>query len=68
MFSFGKALVLLILFLALLGKGIKFPFTILLRQFFFRIISLLCIMPISFEALSLNFLRSVRSCSVLVRQ
>ena len=28
MFSFGKALVLLILFLALLGKGIKFPFTI----------------------------------------
>ena len=49
MFSFGKALVLLILFLALLGKGIKFPFTaILLRQFFFRIISLLCIMPISF--------------------
>ena len=32
---------------------------ILLRQFFFRIISLLCIMPISFEALSLNFVRSV---------
>ena len=47
MFSFGKALVLLILFLALLGKGIKFPFTILLRQFFFRIISLLCIMLIT---------------------
>ena len=46
MFSFGKALVLLILFLALLGKGIKFPFTILLRQFFLRIISLLCFMPI----------------------
>ena len=48
MFILGKALVLLILFLALLGKGIKFPFTILLRQFFFRIISLLCIMPILF--------------------
>lgn len=44
MFSFGKALLLLILFLALLGKGIRFPFTILLRQFFFRIISLLYFM------------------------
>ena len=54
MFSFGKALVLPILFLALLGKGIKFPFTILLRQFFFRIISLLCIMPISFGLLKVG--------------
>ena len=54
MFSFGKALVLLILFLALLGKGIKFPFTILLRQFFLRIISLLCFMPILTELLKVG--------------
>ena len=33
MFSFGKALVLLILFLMLVGKGIKLPFTIRLRPF-----------------------------------